>query len=237
MTHQNRRLIQIMRWMLSGLLATSSYCIASSASATPSASEYRQLGLTYRQQEQYPEAIAALQQAVVLDPENLAGRISLGWTQHLAGQGEAAMESLFQVLYRDPFSVPALNALGIVYLVNGHLMSEVMTHTWAATLKPDNEIAYYNLSLGLHRLGQYEWAVVMGNQAAALEPTNPHPPVAVAIAYWDAEQQTLAQEAYRQALALDGRYRDREFLNYLDEAGFSAEQIRTAQAVLAAVGE
>lgn len=219
---------------VAALVILSSLGLAAPVIALPSASDYRQLGLAYRQQERYPEAIAALQQAVELEPNNLPGRITLGWTQHLAGQEVAAMESLFQALYRDPQSVPALNALGIVYLVQGDLSSAVITHTWAAWLEPNNEIPYYNFSLAAHRLREYGWASLAARRAADLEPTNPHPWVALAIINWDGGDRTAAIQAYEQALALDSNYGDRAFLSYLQEAGFSAAQIQVTEQVLAA---
>jgi len=54
--------------------------------ATTSASEYRELGLRYRQQERFPEAIAALEKSVELDPQNTSSRVVLGWTLYLASQ-------------------------------------------------------------------------------------------------------------------------------------------------------
>ena len=102
----------------------------------------------------------------------------------------------------------------------------------AALLKPDNEIAHYNLSLGLERLGQYNWAIATATTAAKLEPSNPHPLVALAIAQWGNGDRTLAQQAYRQALSVDARYGDSAFLNYLNEAGFSSDQIQRSKQVL-----
>ena len=202
--------------------------------AATSASEYRALGLSYRGSERYSEAIAALKKSVELEPQNLSGRVMLGWTQHLAGQEDAAVSSLVQVLYRDPVSVPALNALGIVYLVSGELTPAVVVHTWAAVLEPKNEIAYYNLSLAFHRLRLYGLAIASAKKSAVLEPANPHPIVALAIAHWDNGERKSAIHAYRQALNLDSRYSDRAFLVYLQKAGFSSAQIRTTALILSA---
>jgi Flp pilus assembly protein TadD len=196
------------------------------------ASQYRELGLSYQQQGRYPEAIAAMNKSVELDPGNIIGRVNLGWAQHLVGQEDAAAKSLLQALYHQPFSIPALNALGIVYLVSGKLASAVAVHTWAATLKPDDEIAYYNLSLAFHRLQMYDSAIKTASRAAALEPHNPHPLVALAIAHWDKGDRTFASKAYRKALNLDSRYSDRDFLAYLKKAGFSSDQIRTTERIL-----
>ncbi len=173
-----------------------------------------------------------MQQAVQLDPANLSGRVLLGWTQHKAGQETEAANTLLQTFHLNPFDVPTLNALGIVYLVSGQLSAAVTTHTWATFLKPDNEIAYYNLSLALQRLKQYDLAVATAKEAAKLEPSNPHPLVAEAIAHWGNGDRALAQKAYQQALSIDSRYDDAAFLNYLNEAGFSADQIQLSKDVL-----
>ena len=195
------------------------------------AEEYRIQGLAYRQQEKYSEAIAALQKAVDLEPKNISGRVILGWTQHRAGQSAAAAQTLTENFYRQPFDVPNLNALGIVHLVSGRLTEAVATHGWAIALKPNNEIAYYNLSLAMERLGQDEWAVSNAIEASKLEPTNPHPLIALAIAHLP-ENRSQALDAFQRAIAIDGRYGDKEFLNYLPEAGFSLEQTQVAKQIL-----
>ena len=197
-----------------------------------SAETYRQQGLSYREQERYPEAIAAFQQAVALEPNNLSGRILLGWTQHKAKQNDAAANTLLQALQLNPFNVQTLNALGIVYLVEGHLTAAIAAHSWAAILQPNNEIPPYNLSLAFERIGQYNFAIATAKTAAKLEPSNPHPFVALVIAHWGNGERALAQQAYRQALSVDPRYNDAAFLNYLDEAGFSHDQIVRSKTVL-----
>ncbi len=196
------------------------------------AEEYRIQGLNYRQQEKYPEAIEQLTKAVALEPNNIAGRVILGWTQHRAKQPEAATQTLVETFYRQPFDVPNLNALGIVHLVNNRLPEAVLTHSWAIAIKPDNEIAHYNLSLAMERLEQYPWAVSNALVASKLEPTNPHPLMALSIAHWGAGDRPQALQAFQKALNLDGRYAEEEFLNYLGEAGFSSQQIKTSQAIL-----
>ncbi|MDX2231345.1 MAG: tetratricopeptide repeat protein [Leptolyngbyaceae cyanobacterium bins.349] len=200
-----------------------------------SAADYRQQGLSLRDQERYPEAIAALQKAVELEPDHLSGLVLLGWTQHRGGQRADATATLLNALSLNPFDVPTLNALGIVFLVDGQLDRAIASHGWATLLKPNNEVAYYNLSLAFERIKQYEWAIAAARAAAKLEPTNPHPPVAEAIAHWSNGNQAAAQAALQQAIALDSRYTDANFLRYLDEFGFSQEQVQLSQAVLASI--
>jgi Flp pilus assembly protein TadD len=214
-----------------GMLLSAGMLSNAPALAT-SAEAYRQQGLSDREQERYPEAIAALKQAVAIEPNNLSGRILLGWTQHKAKQNAAAADTLLQALQLNPFNVQTLNALGIVYLVEGQLTAAIAAHSWAGILQPTNEIPSYNLSLAFERVRQYNFAIATAKTAARLEPSNPHPFVALAIAHWGNREKALAQQAYRQAFSVDPRYRDAAFLNYLDEAGFSQEQIGRSNRVL-----
>ncbi|MEO0969117.1 MAG: tetratricopeptide repeat protein [Cyanobacteria bacterium J06639_18] len=206
-------------------------------SAANSAGEYRQLGLSYRQQGRYSQAIAAMQKSVELEPENVTGRVNLGWTQHLAGKQQDAAISLWQAIFQQPLFVPAYNALGIVYLVDGNLSLSVTVHTWAAILKPNNEIAYFNLSLALHRLKIYPLAIAAGDRAAVLEPNNPHPLVASAISYWDSGDRIFAQKAYHQAIKLDSRYKKTTFLSHLKQAAFTPEQIQVTKEILRQISD
>lgn len=219
------------------IVISSSACLIVSqpAFAATSSGEYRLLGLQYRQQGRYNEAIAAMEKSVELEPENISGRVNLGWTLHLAGKQTKAAQSLWKAVYYKPTHVLAYNALGIVYLVDENLPAAVLIHSVAAFLKPDNEIAFYNLSLALHQLEIYPLAITTANRAAKLEPQNPHPLVAAAISHWDSENKTLAQQTYRQAINLDARYTQINFLNHLKKAAFTQEQINTTTQILSSL--
>jgi tetratricopeptide (TPR) repeat protein len=189
------------------------------------AERYRQQGLAYRNAGSLERAIATLKIAAALDPQNLQGQVILGWTQHLAGHRTAAANTLRGVLKQEANLVAALNALGIVYLVDGQLDAAVATHQHAVDLQPDNEIAHYNLSLAYERLGQGDQAITHAQIATELEPANPHPWVALALAHVAQGHGNQAQTAYQQALRLDSRYRSRTYLEHLEKAGFSPGQI------------
>nr|ADN14156.1 TPR repeat-containing protein [Gloeothece verrucosa PCC 7822] len=195
------------------------------------ASSYRLKGLEYRSQQRYTEAIQAFYRAVDLDPQNISGRVLLGWTLHLAGREPEAITELKKTLSFDANNVAALNALGIVYLVSGNLPLAVETHHRAIKLKADNEIAHYNLSLAYHLLKNYEQGIIHGKEATVLEPENPHPWVALALVYWEKGDKLLAQQTYQKAINLDGRYRESWFLGHLKEAGFSSGQIQQVEKI------
>jgi Flp pilus assembly protein TadD len=214
------------------VIISSAYLIVNQpAFAAKSSSEYRLLGLQYRQQERYNEAITAMETSVELEPENISGRVNLGWTLYLAGKQKAA-QTLWQAIYQKPDFVPAYNALGIVYLVDGNLPAAVLVHTVAVFLKPNNEIAFYNLSLALNQLEIYPLAIKTANRAEEIEPNNPHPLIAAAISYWDSDDKIIAQQVYRQAINLDARYTQVPFLNHLKKAAFTQQQINTTKEIL-----
>ena len=206
-----------------------------SSEARAESARNRVLGLELRGQGRLAEAIAALETSVQLDPDNLNGRVILGWTLHLAGQAADAEAALQGALEIDETHVPALNALGIVYLVDGQLDRAVETHWSAIALGEENEVAHYNLSLAYQRLGNYTEAIARAQRATELERWNPHPWVALAIAHWSAEDVAAANYAYRQALQLDSRYSTLEYLNHLSQAGFNQEQIQLTASVLASL--
>ena len=108
----------------------------------------------------------------------------------------------------------------------------LLVHTWAAFLKPDNEIAFYNFSLALHQLKIYPLVIKAANRAAKLEPNNPHPLVAATISYWDNGDKNLAQQVFRQAINLDARYTQITFLNHLTKVAFTQEQVNKTKEIL-----
>ena len=89
--------------------------------------------------------------------------------------------------------------------------------------------------LAFERLQSYESAINTAQRAAQLEPTNPHPLVALSLAHWQSGDRSAAQAAYQKAYNLDARYRDRVFLNHLQQAGFSPDQIETTKQILAGI--
>lgn len=221
-------------YVWSATLAASFVLLSSDLLLAASASDYRTLGLDYRNQGRLPEAIATLRKAVELDDRNLTGRVNLGWTLHLANQDREAAKVLQETAAIDPAYAPTFNALGIVYLVNNDLVSAALVHNWAAFIAPNNEIAYYNLSLAYQRMQQHDWAIAAAQKAVALEPENPHPLIALAIAHWG-KQDAIAPQIYRQAIQIDARYQNREYLDRLAEAGMSDSQIEQARQILQAV--
>ncbi|NJK35093.1 MAG: tetratricopeptide repeat protein [Oscillatoriales cyanobacterium SM2_2_1] len=100
-----------------------------------------------------------------------------------------------------------------------------MLHSWAAVLKPENEVAHFNLSLAYHQQGQYGLAIAYARYASTLEPQNPHPLLALAIAQWQQGERSSGRDSYQAALALNPQYGDRSYRSELKRAGFLPSQI------------
>ena len=72
-----------------------------SAEDRKEAAELRQLGLNYRQQGQFYQAIKTLEESVTLDSQNLSGLVLLGWTYHLDKQPEPAQKTYNKAIRLD----------------------------------------------------------------------------------------------------------------------------------------
>jgi tetratricopeptide (TPR) repeat protein len=230
--HPKKYCLVLLGLIFSGL--NSNLAIANdSTNRSKEVQEYRQQGLAYRSQGDFQGAIAALTQSVNLAPADSGGYLILGWTQHLAGESEAAAKSLWRAIWLKPQLVEAANALGIVYLVRGELNTAILTHQWAGFFKAKNEIASYNLSLAYQQQREFPLAIAYAKIAINLEPKNPHPLVSLSISHWEDGDQISAKSNFQAAIDLDSRYRDPQFLDFLNESGFSTAQILTAKSVLA----
>jgi Flp pilus assembly protein TadD len=166
------------------------------------------------------------------NPTRLSACVNLGWYLHLQGQNQRAIEILTQVTQLAPTDEKAFNALGVIYLFTADYPKAVATNRAALQIQPNNEIAHYNLSLALWELSQFVEASLHAQEATRLEPTNPHPWVALAIAEFRLGHQPEAQRAYRRAIGLDRRYRKSAYLTKLSSADFSPRQITAAQTIL-----
>ena len=120
---------------------------------------------------------------------------------------------------------PALNALGIVYLVDGQLDAAVATHTRAASLNLTTKLPTITSAWPTNGWHSLTRPFPMARRRPSWNPGNPHPWVALALAYWSSGDQVQAEANYWQALRLDGRYTSQGYLDHLEQAGFSRDQI------------
>lgn len=93
----------------------------SSASHNPThAPSHANLGAALAQIKEYPLAIAPLEQAIRLVPDDINARTNLAHCLHLTGRSRLAVEHAEQVLNQDPSFVPALRTMALSCLVTGN---------------------------------------------------------------------------------------------------------------------
>ncbi len=180
------------------------------------------------------ERNCALQEAGIRAGRNrqVNACINLGWYLHLQNRDREAITVLTRATKLDPANEKAFNALGVIYLFTQEYPLAREANRQAIRLKADNEVAYYNLSLAEWELGQFTEAVQSADESVRLDPLNPHPRVALAIASASAGKPERAREAYREAIRLDRRYLNTRYLERLRASDFSPRQIEAARAVL-----
>ena len=118
----------------------------------------------------YPEAIAALERALTLAPDNLEAEGLLGWARMLAGDHDRALESLQRVLRADPGNEMARANLGYVCYKRG-LHGEAVEHlSRALAAGRDRKAAMYALYyMGLVHAGRNDVEEALAWFARAIE--------------------------------------------------------------------
>lgn len=128
----------------------------------------------------FPAAIAAYQEILAGDPENLSVLLNLGTALHLAGQHSAAIERFEQVLERDPRQAVALINLGAAHGALGHLDKGIQALVTALDVEATRRDLHYNLAALYLRKGQVANAMAELELELALHPD--HKPAKEAVA-------------------------------------------------------
>jgi tetratricopeptide (TPR) repeat protein len=112
-------------------------------------SSFVERGWNFIAAEKYPEAVAALEKALALWPENLEAEGLLGWALMKSEHYDQALKRLQRVLVADPGNEMARVNLGFVCLKKG-IYGEALEHlTRAAELGRDKKASIY----AFHYLG------------------------------------------------------------------------------------
>ena len=114
--------------------------------------EKHQLALAYLQNQDQPSALAALEQAVALFPDNLEAALLLGQLRLRAGKAQAAAELMMTVVNRRPDLLPAHLQLIEAASILGNLEPLAQSLTKNIAVLSNNAQLHY--VLGLVRLRQ-----------------------------------------------------------------------------------
>ena len=137
-----------------GLPESAIPCYANAARLQPSSFEWPYLlARTLWRADRGDEAIAALGQALAIQPQDLPSLVFLGDVQRAMGRVGPAREAYERAIAVSPSCAPALYGLGEIAAVEGNLRRAVEMFEAALRVQPEASRVHYPLSLAYGRLG------------------------------------------------------------------------------------
>lgn len=174
------------------------------------------LGTLYsREDAKMGQAIAALEKARTLEPQQPGILFALGSAYFQNGDYQRALQRLQAGLELEPDSASALFNLGNTYLRLERYDEAVTAYNEAFDLEEDFWPAINNIGLIEYERGNVDQAISNWEQALRIEgesPQSAEPQLAVAVALYVRGQQQQAIALAQSALRQDRRYADLEFL-------------------------
>ena len=146
------------------------------------------------------EALAALQKAAELLPDDADAHNNLGYVLNAIGQCDDAVASYRRALAIKPDYAEVHSNLSIAQQALGRLDEAVFSCRRALEFKPDYAEAHYNLGNSLQALGRFDDAVVSYRRALEITPNYPGAHGNLGNALRSLGQIDDAVASYRQAL-------------------------------------
>ncbi|WP_295475536.1 tetratricopeptide repeat protein [uncultured Pseudomonas sp.] len=138
----------------------------------PSASNLVQLARLYQQTGKSAQALASMEQAVKLQPDDLATGMARVELLDDLGQADKARQAFRSLLEKHPNAPELQHALGKWLREHGQAEFAVLSLARASELAPDNDDYHYDLALALHDLEQLEAAQKQLQQIVQNHPAN-----------------------------------------------------------------
>jgi tetratricopeptide (TPR) repeat protein len=113
-------------------------------------------GFLYAEQGRTKEAIAVLERAAALAPDDAANQFNLGFVLQKAGRHEDAIARMSRAVELRPSLDRAWYGLGISLIHTGRFRDAIERLTEAARLQPFNPFARYQLAAAWFKLGEPE---------------------------------------------------------------------------------
>jgi tetratricopeptide (TPR) repeat protein len=161
------------------------------------------LGIVYRAQGRYEEAIAAFQRAIDLDPEDAAPHNGLGNVYADLGRYEEAIAAFQRAIDLDPEDAYPRNGLGTVYYQQGRYEEAIAAYQRAIDLDPEYASPHNGLGNVYDDLGRHEEAIAAYQRAIELDPEFAYPHNGLGNVYHDLGRYEEAEAACQRAIDLD----------------------------------
>ncbi|MBU1565995.1 MAG: tetratricopeptide repeat protein [Proteobacteria bacterium] len=164
---------------------------------------YALLAALYHEKKEDLAAIALLEAAVSIYPDNPQLFFDYGLMLDKNSMEEQAINKMMKVLELQPDHAEALNFVGYTWADKNIRLKEALEYIEKAiALKPDNGYIVDSLGWVFYRLGDYQRAVKELNRSLELEPNDPHIHDHLGDAYRALGKNTEALEQYRKALIM-----------------------------------
>lgn len=155
------------------------------------------LGLTYSQQEKYPEAIAAIRQAIAIKP-SYSHYQSLGETFVAVEKFDEGIAAFRQAIALQPEYPWLYHSIAEVLIKQGKTKDAIATYRQAIKLDPTSYTSY----TGLAEMLDYPQAVATLTQYAKEDPKNDIPLQALGYVFTQKEDFVSAFKVFQQAITI-----------------------------------
>ncbi len=170
------------------------------------------LGSVHLQLQQSPEAVTALESALALAPENTDILFTLGSAYFLEERYARAVDVIERGLQSSPDAPDALFDLGNAYLKLDEADLAIAAYERAFAREGAFWPAVNNIGLVLYEQGEVEKAIENWQTATAIDREAAEPLLAIAVAVFAGGEPERGTTLAIEALEVDGRYADLEFL-------------------------
>ncbi|MGF1515730.1 MAG: tetratricopeptide repeat protein [Elainellaceae cyanobacterium] len=139
---------------------------------------YYHMGITHRQRQRVPEAIAAYEKAIAqpVDPlVKIGAWLNLGSLKQAQGDLEGAIAQYQALLQADPSFVKGYYNLGLTLKQMGRLPQALAAYQRAVALEPEFADAHQNLGVALLNLGLIDESLKAFRQAIAIHERQGNP--------------------------------------------------------------
>ncbi len=137
----------------------------------PNDSSYYELGVLYKENDNFDDAIGSFKKAIALNPKHSMALYELGVVYGQQKNYEDAIKSYTESL-RIKENSEAFQNLGVCYLKKGMMKDAYRNLVKATLLNPNKYSIYNNLGAVLEKIGNYDSAVQMLEIGIKLNPNN-----------------------------------------------------------------
>lgn len=140
---------------------------------TPSADELLAMGIDYLEQDQFEQAVAALQEALHLDAGDANIHYNLALTYYYLGQLDEAIAGYAEAVRLNPDHADAYYNLGRAYYEQDKLDEAISAWQESIRIEPDDSMVHNNVGRAYFDQGRFDEATVELKEAIALDAANP----------------------------------------------------------------